>query len=204
MVDRRIGFAKVQVRSYLYEPSALVKTGALLLCVSSAIGSIGCNSERNSGAAPSPRSQSLNTNESKTSNALDACLAAWRARKKDEAVRLLLAAEGEDLARGSTLPVFQLSESDVAKLPRERIRMIQEEVIEIGPELKKLGNYCIALGNKSLVQGDAVTARRYFEAVNRLGCTLKFPHRVLALHGFGNYLVTTSAIGIERCKKGGR
>lgn len=132
-------------------------------------------------------------------NGLDAALAAWQAGSKDEAVKLLLGTQGEDLAAGSSLRVFQLSESDVKGLPQAEKTSLQKEVIAIAPQIKRLATEGLRLGDELLSKGDVENARLHFEAVNRLGKTLKAPQRLQILQSFD--FVTPSEEGLSRCKQ---
>jgi len=107
--------------------------------------------------------------------------------ERDEAVQHLLAAKGEDLTGHSKSRVFRVSEDDFKGLSREQQRLFHEEVNSVVPNLKELGIHCLALGDQALERGDADEARRCFEAVNRLGRTLKAPQRMVVLHSLGEY-----------------
>jgi hypothetical protein len=144
--------------------------------------------------------RATSADEASEANDLDASLAAWQSGNKDAAAEHLLSAKGEDLAIGSALRVFQLSEDDVKSMSRAQRRLFQEEVIKIVRDLRGLGQHCLALGDKSLDEGEVDTARQYFEAVNRLGRTLNAPQRVLVLHDIGEFLIRDSDSGLKRCE----
>jgi hypothetical protein len=151
-----------------------------------------------SDARPAGSESTTSAGEANGGGGLDAAVAAWQSDKKDEAVQILLAANGEDLAADSTLRVFKLSEADVVNLsPAERTEF-QKEVIEIAPILRKIARHCLALGDKSLENGEVDAARKYFEAVGRLGRTLKAPQRATVLQSFGESLIASSQDGLAR------
>jgi hypothetical protein len=154
-------------------------------------------------ARPAASEQTVPAGETTDGNGLDAAVSAWQSDNKEEAVKLLLAARGDDLAKGSTLRVFQLTEDDVKNLSAAERNAFQQEFIKIAPILKQLSRHCLMLGDKSLENGEVDAARQHFEAAHRLGRTLEAPQRVVVLQSMGKALITSSQEGLARCESAG-
>jgi hypothetical protein len=118
---------------------------------------------------------------------IDAAIKAWDGGSSDDAVERLTAAAESGILVGSKLPVFMLSETDVANMSRAQRNEFVTDLIKRVESLKLLGQSCLAAGDVLRSEGDADGARDYYNAVAVLGAELKSPQRVKGLHSLGAY-----------------
>ena len=103
---------------------------------------------------------------------VDAAIEAWDCGSPDDAVEKLTAAAESGILVGSKLPVFMLSETDVAEMSRMQRNQFVTDLIKRMESLKPIGQSCLSAGDALLGDGDVDGARDHYNAVARLGAEL--------------------------------
>lgn len=129
---------------------------------------------------------------------IDAAIEAWEGGRSDDAVERQTAAAESGILAGSKLPVFVLSETDVANMSRTQRNEFVTDLIKRVESLKPLGQSCLAAGDALLSEGDVDGARNYYSAVALLGAELESPQRVKGLHGLGVYFAGEATQRLRR------
>ena len=106
---------------------------------------------------------------------VDAAIEAWDCGSPDDAVEKLTAAAESGILVGSKLPVFMLSETDVAEMSRMQRNQFVTDLIKRMESLKPIGQSCLSAGNALLGDGDVDGARDHYNAVARLGAEALIP-----------------------------
>jgi hypothetical protein len=88
----------------------------------------------------------------------------------------------------TSLPDLQISEAEFAKLSRAEKAALQQQCIDRVAQIKTFARTVVERANDAQKSGDAETAQRYVDAVNRLGSELRDSDTLLVFQQMGKAL----------------
>jgi hypothetical protein len=129
--------------------------------------------------------ESSNTTSSPEGVLVKDVLALWEAGQKDEAVTQFVSIQWDDPSVFKEMKVLTMSEQEYLALPRDEMKPVVEEAMNLLGKLRKLMFDVVAEGEKLAASGDANAAKEHFTAVRRYGQALSQPERleVIQMHG---------------------
>ena len=112
-------------------------------------------------------------------------LALWEAGRKDEAVTHSLPIQWDDPSVFQEMQYLTMSEQAYRALPRDEMKPVVEEAMNLTKKLRELMFNVVAEGDKLATSGDIEAAKEHFTAVRRYGQALSQPKQleVIQMHG---------------------
>ena len=120
----------------------------------------------------------------------------WAEDRKDSAVALFLELVDQHAPPAALRP-SQLSEEQFVSLPRGERERLQAELLATFKQTRLFAKHIEHLGNEALAKGDTEKAKRYFEALHRLGATNMGPDVTKLANMIGELAVKLAQRGFE-------
>ena len=105
-------------------------------------------------------------------------LVAWNTGKRGEAVNQFLQLNWQDPAVFQGVPVFTMSEQQLAALPQAQRDAVSQQAQQLSQAARDLARAVVATTDTFLASGNVVGARSRLEAVQQFGQALAAPERL--------------------------